>query len=93
MPCRPPVAAGHAAALLHRLARRRRQAPHTTTTPLAPAQVSSLDSRAVFYWALAPMAAFYALFAAVLLPNVDALQPTALAAQYCSQLVRALRPA
>lgn len=50
-------------------------------------QVSGLDSRAVFNWALAPMVLFYGLFAAVLLPNADALQPTALAAQYCAQLV------
>lgn len=50
-------------------------------------QVGSLDSKAVFYWALAPMVAFYALFAAVLLPNANALQPVALAAKYCAQLV------
>jgi len=51
-------------------------------------QVAGLDSKKVFYWALAPMVAFYALFAAVLLPNADALQPVALATKYCEQLVR-----
>lgn len=56
----------------------------------SPAQVQKLDSKAVFYWALAPMVAFYALFAAVLLPNADALQPVALATKYCAQLVRSL---
>lgn len=35
----------------------------------------------------APMVAFYAIFAAVLLPNADVLQPVALAAKYCTQLV------
>jgi ATP/ADP translocase len=50
-------------------------------------QVAKLDSKAVFYWALAPMVAFYAVFAAFLLPNADALQPVALATKYCAQLV------
>lgn len=53
-------------------------------------QVAKLDSKAVFYWALAPMVAFYAVFAAILLPNADALQPVALATKYCAQLVRLL---
>lgn len=54
--------------------------------------MAKLDSKAVFYWALAPMVLFYTLFAAVLLPNADALQPVAQAAKYCSQLVRVLSP-
>lgn len=52
--------------------------------------VAKLDSKAVFYWALAPMVAFYAVFAAVLLPNADALQPVALATKYCAQLPESL---
>lgn len=55
-------------------------------------QVAKLDSKAVFYWALAPMVLFYTLFAAVLLPNADALQPVAQAAKYCTQLVSSLAP-
>lgn len=50
-------------------------------------QVASMDSQSVFYWALAPMVAFYAFFAAVLLPNADKIQPVALAAKYCATLV------
>jgi ATP/ADP translocase len=52
-----------------------------------PVQVAGLDSKAVFYWALAPMVAFYAFFAAVLLPNADVIQPVALATKYCATLV------
>lgn len=51
-------------------------------------QVAGLDSKAVFYWALAPMVVFYAVFAAVLLPNADVIQPVALATKYCATLVR-----
>lgn len=50
-------------------------------------QVASKDSKSVFYWALAPMVAFYAFFAAVLLPNADKIQPVALATKYCATLV------
>lgn len=50
-------------------------------------QVNALDdSKAVFYWALAPLAAFYGLFAALLLPNASWLHPTALAEHWIAAL-------
>jgi ATP/ADP translocase len=54
---------------------------------MAVLQLRTVDSRAVFAWTLAPHITFFAVFAAVLLPNADLLQPTALAAQICTQLV------
>ena len=38
-------------------------------------QVNKVPHQAIFYWALAPLVAFYALFAAILLPNVGWLHP------------------
>uniref|UniRef100_A0A383WNC7 ADP,ATP carrier protein n=1 Tax=Tetradesmus obliquus TaxID=3088 RepID=A0A383WNC7_TETOB len=49
-----------------------------------------VNSSAVFYLALAPMAIFYALFAAVLLPNAAVLHPVALAEQYMAVLPASL---
>ncbi len=43
-----------------------------------PAQVAHLPEQAVFYAAIAPLLAFYALFAAVLYPAAPGLHPTAL---------------
>jgi AAA family ATP:ADP antiporter len=49
-----------------------------------------VNSKAVFHLALAPMAIFYALFAAVLLPNAAVLHPVALAEQYIHMLPESL---
>lgn len=50
------------------------------------ALVSRLDSRHVFYWSLLPLAAFFALFAVVLLPNVATLHPLGAAEQWAARL-------
>lgn len=63
----------------------------TTATACLPVDAAAcqgkvVSSDSVFYWALAPLAVFYALFAAVLLPNAAAIHPTALAEQYVKVL-------
>jgi hypothetical protein len=47
----------------------------------------------VFYWAIAPLAAFFGLFAAVLAPNAHWLHPTEAAAAMCSGLPEVRGPA
>jgi hypothetical protein len=45
---------------------------------------------AVFYWAIAPLAAFFSFFASALLPNVAALHPTGLAERLGASLPESL---
>lgn len=55
---------------------------HNLLCPVFVQQGQMVDSEAVFYWALAPLAVFYAVFAAVLLPNAAVIHPVALAEKY-----------
>lgn len=59
---------------------------HCTLASPTCSQGRAVSSKSVFYWALAPMAIFYTLFAAVLLPNAAVIHPTALAEQYIKVL-------
>ncbi len=72
MDCRQPPAACQPCRCPHPLT-------HSPTHPPSlPAQVAHLPEGAVFYAAITPLLAFYALFATVLYPAAPGLHPTAL---------------
>ena len=57
--------------------------PRYQPSTAAP-QCALFDSKHVFYWAIAPLVGFYALYAGFLLPNAHWLEPTALLTRWAS---------